>query len=210
MATKVYLSPSDQIKNITARGHSEKHHCKVIAQHAQKYLKKSGFSVKLGDNSKEKSYVDRVRESNEWGADVHVCIHTNSGGGEGSEVFCHPSSVNNKYVVNIYREIAGLTPTKDRGIKTTTSLYEVTKTKAVCVYIEVDFHDDRDIELWIDRNTENIGKAICNGVLLAEGKNPLKATRYAVQVGNYKLESSAEKLKNKLAKTYDDCKVVEV
>lgn len=202
---KVYLSPSDQWANIVADGeHSEAYHCKQIAESAKKYLELNGYTVKVGDNSKQGSYVARAKESNNWGADLHVPIHTNAGGGVGTLMLTYPTSVNNKYVVNIYNEVANLTPTKDRGIISRSNLYEINSTKCVCAYIEVEFHDNATTENWIDSNVDNIGKAIARGICKSDGKTfkesvstqkPDTGTNkslYKVQAGAYKHESGAK------------------
>lgn len=213
MATKVYLSPSDQWSNTVAdKAHSEAHHCKQIAQAAQKYLKLNGFTVKIGDNSKEGSYIKRATDSNNWGADVHICIHTNAGGGKGTEVLCYPTSKNNKYVKAVYNRVAKLTPTSDRGIRANAGLFEINSTKAVCVYIEVEFHDNNKTESWIDSNIDAIGKAIAQGVCDAEGKSFISGTStssgskpstgklYTVQTGAYSKKANADAQAKKLKK----------
>lgn len=206
---KIYLSPSDQWSNIVADGeHSEAHHCTLIAKSAKKYLEANGYTVRIGDNTKEKTYSARVKESNNWNSDLHICIHTNAGGGEGTLVMAYPSSCSNKYVEEIYKTVASLTPTKDKGIQPRTNLYEIKKTSCTCVYIEVDFHDNATIENWIDANTDNIGKAIAKGVCAADGKNmvddsettdkPVSGTLYKVQAGAFKEKRNADELSSKL------------
>ena len=208
MTAKIYISPSDQWSNIVADGaHSEAYHCTQIAKSAEKYLKANDYPVKVGDNSKEGTYPERVSESNSWGADVHVCIHTNGGGGKGTEVLCWSSSTNDKYVKAIYNRVARLTPTNDRGIRINNSLYEIVNTKAMCVYVECDFHDDKSIENWIDAHTDDIGKAIAQGICDADGKSfktPNTSSNtgklYAVQVGAYEKKSNADNQAKKLKK----------
>lgn len=210
---KVYLSPSDQWGNIVAdKEHSEAYHCTQIAQAVKKYLEMNGYTVKIGDNSKQGTYTNRAKESNSWGADLHVCIHTNAGGGEGTVMFSYPSSVNDKYVKAIYNEVANLTPTKDRGIQSRNDLYEINNTTCVCAYLEVDFHDNATIENWIDANVDNIGKAIAKGICSADGKTfkdsetvtdtPSKPstsdTLYKVQAGAYSKKSNADSMVSKL------------
>lgn len=203
MSTKVYLSPSDQWSNKCSGGDTEAAHCKKIAESAKKYLIPSGYEVKIGDNSKEGSYPDRVAESNEWCADVHVAIHTNGGGGKGTETFCHPSSKNNKYVKAVYKAVAKASKGDDRGIKITTSLYEITNTKAVCVYVEAEFHDTYGS--WIDDNVSKLGKAIAQGICDADGKtlkspssgssnsnSTSKSKLWKVQSGAYESQTYAE------------------
>ena len=207
MAKKVYLSPSDQWSNTVAdKAHSEAHHCKQIAQAAEKYLKANGYTVKVGDNSKEGSYVDRVRESNEWGADLHTCIHTNAGGGKGTLMLAHPSSVNNKYVKNIYKRVASLTPTPDRGIQSKNNLYEINNTECPCAYLEAEFHDNKTTENWIDSHVDALGQAIAQGVCDADGKTfktgqsssttnsaASGKVKYTVQVGAFSKKANAER-----------------
>lgn len=204
MATKVYLSPSDQWSNKCSGGDTEAAHCKKIAESAKKYLTVSGYEVKIGDNSKEGSYPDRVAESNEWGADVHMPIHTNGGGGEGTEIFCHPSSKSNKYVKAVYNAVAKVSKGDDRGIKTSTSFYEIMNTTATCVYVESEFHDTYGS--WIDDNVSKLGKAIAQGICDADGKtlksptsssssstSSSKAKLWKVQCGAYESQTYAEK-----------------
>lgn len=206
MAYKIYLSPSDQWANRTASGHSEAHHCTQIAKSCQRYLVNSGYNVLIGDNSTQGTYGKRVEQSNSWGADVHVCIHTNAGGGVGTYMLAYPSSVNNKYVKNVYQEVANLTPTKDRGIAGNSRLTEIVKTKAVCVYLEAEFHDNATTEKWIDSNIDAIGKAIASGICKADGKSltnsssqvPSKNVKYIVQAGAFSSKENAENLVNKL------------
>lgn len=207
---KIYLSPSDQWSNIVAdRAHSEAYHCKQIADAAKKYLYINGYTTKVGDNSEEGSYPNRAKESNSWDADLHVCIHTNAGGGSGTLMLAYPSSVNNKYVEAIYTEVANLTPTSDRGIQSRSNLYEINKTNCVCAYLEADFHDNATIENWIDANVDNLGKAIARGICKADGKtfkesstsgsdSTATGTLYKVQTGAFKDKSNATNLANKL------------
>ncbi len=203
---KIYLSPSDQWSNMTAHGqHSEAYHCSLIAEATKNYLQKNGYTAKVGDNTKEKSYPKRVSESNTWGADLHICIHTNAGGGHGTLVMSYPSSCNNKYVESVYKEVANLTPTVDKGIQARSDLYEIANTRAVCCYIEVDFHDNATIEKWIDEHIDDIAKAIARGVCVADGKafttgntttvvSPTNKVLYRVQCGAFKDRKNAEKL----------------
>ena len=212
---KIYLSPSDQYTNRCSNGDTEASHCKKIAQTAKKYLEKYGYTVKMGDNSKEGSYPTRVTESNKWGADLHIPIHTNAGGGQGTEVFCYTGNTNNKYVKGIYNAVAAASIGKDRGIKVMTGLYEIKATKALCVYIECEFHDTKG--KWIDNNITKLGKAIADGVAKADGKNTTassgtstgKTTLYKVQVGAFESKENAEKLAAELTKKGYDTYITE-
>lgn len=188
---KIFLSPSDQVSNTTASGHSERDHCVKIADYAKDYLELNGYTVKIGIE------WNRAIESNNWGADLHVPIHTNAGGGTGTLMLCHSVSVNNKYVKAIYEEVAALTPTDDRGIQARDTLYEIRDTNCVCAYLEAEFHDNATTEKWIDDNMENIGKAIARGICKADDKEfkeyESSDTLYKVQAGAFKDEENAKK-----------------
>ena len=201
---KVYLSPSDQWSNIVASGkHSEAFHCIKIADYARAYLELNGYEVKVGSPATENTYKERVKESNKWGADLHIPIHTNAGGRGGTLMLCYPTRRNNRYVTNIYKEVAELTPTADRGIQTTTNLYEINGTKCVTAYLECEFHDNEDTEKWIDSHEKELGRAIARGVCIADGKrifNELVVQNkyYKVQVGAFRNRKYAENLQKEL------------
>lgn len=212
---KVYLSPSDQWSNIVASGkHSEAFHCIKIADYARAYLELNGYNVKVGSSVAENSYKDRVKESNEWGADLHIPIHTNAGGGNGTLMLCYPTQINNAYVYNIYKEVAKLTPTKDKGIQTTSNLYEINATKCVTAYLECEFHDNEETEKWIDNNEKELGRAIAKGICNADGKANFAELDnlnkfYKVQVGAFHNRKNAEKLKKELTKNGYNSYIVE-
>ena len=160
---KVYLSPSSQPNNAFAYGNTnEQAQMNRVADAAKVALEKAGHQVKKAPAGQ--GFVQNVAESNAWGADVHVPIHSNAGGGRGTEVFCYPSMTANKFVTGVYNALVAINPNGGRGIKGTTSLYEVTATNAVCVYPEVSFHDNPTEAKWIIDNVELIGQAIAKGL----------------------------------------------
>ena len=193
---KIYLSPSNQYDNpYSYGGTNEMEQCNRIAEAAEKYLKLNGFEVKRAP--KGQNMNTSINESNNWGADVHICIHTNAGGGKGCEVYTHTGYDSQlKYARPIYNEIAAITMSSDRGLKTA-DFAELRETTARAVYCEVDFHDNSDIAKWIINNVDNIGKAICKGMCAAVGKTftdseptaaptpePSGETVYTVQSGD--------------------------
>lgn len=200
---KIYISPSQQSKNITANGHSEQEHCNLIGKALYEILVKDGYQVMLAPLSNNSNWIrNAVQESNAYKSDLHICIHTNAGGGKGCEVLCHQSSMKNDFVQSVYTQLSTLTPTKDRGVKVRNDLYEINSTKAVCIYIEVDFHDNKEIDSWIDSHINEIAYAIANGIELADDNFTCEKdnTIYRVQVGAFKNYNNAESLKNELIK----------
>ncbi len=60
--------------------------------------------------------------------------------------------------------MAPVSPGPDYTLRANPSLAELNSTKAVAVYIEVEFHDTTDDAKWIIENAKTIGEAICKGV----------------------------------------------
>ena len=208
MAKKIYLSPSSQWANKYSYGeYSEAEICGKIAESAREALIRNNYDVRVGSN--KATYAQRVKESNEWGADVHMPIHTNAGKGDGTVVFCYRTSVNDKYVVCVYNHVSKLTPTNDDGIRVKDDLYEINKTNCVCVYLEVEFHDSVSLAKWIVENVTNIGEAIAKGICEADGKEfqekvktetEKKEPKYVVQAGAFSDYNNAKKQAEALRK----------
>ena len=108
---KIYLSPSDQVDNRYAYGNTnEAVQCRRIADYCEIAVKRCGFEVK---NNKTSSMEDRCKESDAWGADLHVPIHTNAYNGEvtGTRIFCYSkASKGYKAAHAIFNVLAPLTP----------------------------------------------------------------------------------------------------
>lgn len=166
--SKIYLSPSNQYANTYSYGNTtEMEQCNKIAVAAESALKRCGFEVKRAP--KGQNMYTSINESNNFKADVHVCIHTNAGGGKGTNVFVYNNSDTNlKYAKPVYDELVKLTG-KGRGIKTYPELAEINQTNAKCVYCECEFHDNAERAKWIVNNTTKIGEAIAKGICKAFG-----------------------------------------
>lgn len=166
MKKKIYLSPSDQVRNIYAYGNTnEATQCRKIAKACKTALERCGFEAKTNTKDGSNAMYERVNESNAWGADMHICIHSNAGGGKGAEVYVSEKDKNHMNAAQpIYDEVRKISPYgSSRGIKTA-GYYEIRNTSALCVYLETDFHDNAEIAKWIVNNTTAIGEAICKGV----------------------------------------------
>lgn len=170
MALKIYLSPSSQEHNEYAVGNTvEQRQCNRIAEAAKVALERNGYTVKKAPEGQ--SYQKNVQESNAWGADIHMPIHTNAGGySKGTLTLCYSGNTNDKYVKNVYEAVAALTPWADKGISVRSDLYEINNTKATCVYMEMAFHDKTDSAQWIIDNVVPLGEAIAKGMCAADGK----------------------------------------
>lgn len=176
---RIYISPSTQEKNITALGHSEEEVMHKIADELVTLLKDSGILVFRG--KKEQTLQQMINESNNLAVDCHVAIHSNAHDGKtrGAEVFHYPTSIKgNRLAECIYKYLEPLTPTSDRGIKTSRNYDELNKTYAPAVIVEVDFHDNFEGAKWILDNiyniAEKIGEGICEYFNIPLKKNPYR------------------------------------
>lgn len=167
---KIYLSPSAQPANNYAAGDTnEQVQCNRIAEAAKSALERCGFAVRKAPEGQ--GYKDSVDESNAWGADLHIPIHTNAGGGAGTVVFVHGGTAKQmQYAKPIYDEVQTTSPgTTDYGVRVNSGLYELGYTTATAVYIECEFHDRADLAAWIIEHTTELGEAIARGVCIGAG-----------------------------------------
>ena len=167
---KIYLSPSAQPANIYAAGNTnEQVQCNRIAEAAKTALERCGFTVKKAPEGQ--SMQQNVSDSNAWGAELHVPIHTNAGGGAGTVVFVHGgTAAQMKYAAPIYEEVQAISPgTTDYGVRVNSGLYELKYTTATAVYVECEFHDRADLAAWIIEHTTELGEAIARGVCIGAG-----------------------------------------
>lgn len=208
MSKKIYLSPSSQPENLYSYGNTnEQEQCRKIATACAIALKRCGFSVKNGNSG---TMYTRVAESNSWGADLHVPIHTNAANKKTTGTRCFAYSTRGdgyRAAKAIFDVLAPITPGQSESVTASPSLYEIKNTKAPCAYVECEFHDVASTSKWIIENTMTIGEAIakgiCNyyGVAYIEEKKAEEtstATLYLVQAGAFSNKKNAEALVSKL------------
>lgn len=204
---KIYLSPSNQTSNKYAYGDTtEAIQCRRIADACEVALKRCGFDVK---NNQTDSMAARCNESDKWGADLHVPIHTNAYNKSvtGTRLFCfNTSGAGYKACKAVFAALAPLTPGTSENIRANNTLYEVRVPNAPTVYIEAEFHDVAVVAKWIIENVEAIGEAIAKGICDYFGVEwvekpvlePEEETLYKVQVGAYSVRANADKMLEKL------------
>ncbi len=235
MSKKIYISPSNQKGNTYATGNTnEKEQCHKIAKYCVAFLKKQGFDVKCTYND---DMYERVRESNLFGADLHVAIHTNATvkhnvtGGTQILLF-NLEGERKKAGQAVFDRLAPITPGKsaERLIEKP-DFYEVNSANAITVYCECEFHDTKEGSDFIRNNTKEIGESIAKGICDYYGVNaelgidrPDKGTvvnkennasskdetLYRVQVGAFRIKKNAENYIKQLKKAGFDGFIVEV
>ena len=205
---KIYVSPSDQVKNAYAAGNTtEAIQCRQIAMLLVKALERQGFGAKTNLTG---SMYDRVKESNDFGADLHACLHSNTydeklGEKEvsGTRLFCYVmGGEGHKACMAIMARLAPITPGTSDGISARPELYECRAAAAPTVYIEIDFHDVDEVALWIINHKEEIAEAIAQGICDYFGvtykapattqEKPQESKLYRVQIGAYSVKANAE------------------
>ena len=162
---KVFLSPSNQYDNVYAYGNTtEGVQCWKIADTCKIALERSGVDVML---MHDESMQTKCAESNKFGADLHVPIHTNAFNGKvmGTRMFCY--SAGGKGMASckaIFARVAPLSPGTSENIQVNQKLYEVRVPAAPTAYIECEFHDTVEGAKWIVENTVLIGETIARGI----------------------------------------------
>ena len=165
---KVYLSPA-QHKNQGACSpggvrYLEDYWARKVANQAAKALRAAGVTVKVSTNWATDNFVGAASQSNAWGADVHIPIHTNAGNGRmrGSDTF-YASPKGKDLASTMLKHISKVSGTK-RGVWYR-SWHELTATRAVAAYLELDFHDNPAGCSNIVKNYKMFGKAVAEGIL---------------------------------------------
>lgn len=205
MAIKIYISPSNQDGNKYAYGNTtEDVQCGKIGKALETALKRCGFETKL---EQYLTASQRVKNSDAWGADMHVPIHTNAFDGQvgGTRIFYY--SAGKDAAQCVFNELAPITPGMSENVSKNTTWIENKNPKAISVYCECEFHDVPAYAKWIIENTEKIGEAICKGICKYYGKKyvepktekPTETTLYKVQVGAFAEKANADLMLKRLA-----------
>ncbi len=213
MSKKIYISPSNQSGNVYATGKTnEKVQCHKIAKHCVDFLGKNGFDVKCTYND---DMYERVRESNAFGADLHVAIHTNATAKHnvtgGSQVLLYSLTGERKKAGQaVLKRLAPITPGKSaERLVEKPDFYEIRAAKGITLYCECEFHDTTEGSDFIIKNVKKIGEAIAMGICdyygidFSEKENNAPSgdgTLYSVQVGAFSSEKSAKNYVEKLKK----------
>ena len=166
----IFLSPSTQHANVGYGDFgTEEYRMNRITDIIEPLLKAKGYTVYR--NNLDETLGAAVRKSNEIRPDIHVSIHSNASGAgysaRGPEVFANrPNTAGDRLAHFIYDEILKIypDPSKGRGVLYTSTLYEIIRTNAPAVLIEIAFHDNPEDAAWIMNNENEIAQAIVRGI----------------------------------------------
>lgn len=163
---KIYINPSVQYKNLYASdlGNEGEHMREISIILTDMLVDYTNLVVYANNSYPGLSLSDSIKESNSYDVDYHIALHSNAGGGKGSEGWHSNSS--KKLTNSILTELDEILPYKTRGLKDgSKSLYEIKNTKSCATLIEVLFHDDYDQAKFIILNYYSIAKAIFEGIV---------------------------------------------
>ena len=209
MFEKIYVSPSSQPANTYAAGNTnEQAQCRRIALATVEALKRCGFDAMTNVKDGITMY-DRVRESNAWGADLHLPEHTNAFNKKlkGTRMFCSSlTGEGGKACKAILDELKPVVPGESDGVQVA-DFYEITATKAPCAYVEAAFHDNAEQAKWIIDHVVDIAEAVCRGVCKHFGR------KYVAPVGESmpedpKVEVPAEDAKSEEKAGADEVNII--
>jgi len=163
---KVYISPSSQEHNagLLPFGTEEAEMNKIADVLVPLLIKDGRFIVKR--NSPAMEVGQMATDSNNFKADIHIPIHSNAGGGKGTEIYAYAAGTNSaKLAQCLYNQIAPLSPSEDRGVKFNKGLYEVgDRVNATAALIELAFHDNTTDAAWIHNNHQQIAEMLYKGI----------------------------------------------
>lgn len=169
---RVFLSPSTQQWNRYVNGGNEEQQMNLIADAMEPYLRSSGITYSRNDPDRD--VRGAIADSNSRYYDVHLALHSNAGGGRfagilsGIDIYYSPYSAQSERLADIIvNNLKNIYPNPSKvNTLPTTSLGEVTQTRAVAVLCELGYHDNPEDAEWIKSNTQSIARnlvqALCD------------------------------------------------
>jgi len=194
---KIYESPSSQQANIgVVPGYTEEIACNRIAEFADALLIKAGQEIKR--NNPALRYDAFVTESNAWGADKHICYHTNASADpnkHGIAIGCYnpddPTRSSTKLAKAIQKRLQGIYAFGEVVLVKYT-FAEITQVNADTAYIECGYHTNEQDCKWVWKNPQTIGETIAYGILDDLGIEYREATTPAPDLSGALQEATAK------------------
>lgn len=162
----IYLNPSVQTKNMYINNlGSEAENMRDIAELMYKELKLVSYiDIEANIAKNGLSLSQSVNQSNSRKRHIHFALHSNAGGGQGTEIYTKGS--NKTFATTMYESFLELGNFKRRGVKDDTHLYEIKNVKADHVaLIEFAFHDNLKEAKFIIENKALIANQMAKSIL---------------------------------------------
>lgn len=190
---RVYLSPSVQEGNFAVDGITEEDRMQALARDVAVLLRTAGIEVFLNDPSWTLAKI--VADSNNRKPDLHVALHTNAGGGTGTETWSYKTTGtrSSEFGQLLQGALVDALELTDRGVKDATikgyRWADAYDTDATAVLAELFFHDNAgDLARFNERREKvvyAIAGAICEWFGLAHPKPPVHSPFKDVPVNHW-------------------------
>lgn len=162
----IYLNPSVQVHNLYTNGlGTEAEHMNDIANRMYNQLKDIYYLDVEGNLATNGLSLSKsMAESNSKSRHIHFSLHSNAGGGRGTEIYTKGND--KSFATTMYENFFKLKDLKRRGIKDGTHLYEVKTSKAQHVALmEFAFHDNLEEARFIIDNKDEIASNLVESIL---------------------------------------------
>lgn len=163
----IFLSPSTQEWNeYVTQGNNEQLVMNRLADAMEPYLRSNG--IQYIRNDPDRNVGGAIADSNAGNFDVHLALHSNAapesyaGKLRGIDIYYSPYSESSERLATIIaNNLEDVYPlTGKSNPRPTTSLGEVTQTRATAVLCEFGYHDNIEDERWLRENLDSIARNI--------------------------------------------------
>ena len=167
----IYLSPSTQDWNMYVTGSgSEEYNMNLLADALEPYLRSNG--IRYRRNRPEMTAGSSIREANSGYYDFYLALHSNAapegryGQVRGIIAFYYPTSAQGQRAAElIAAELRDIYPLPDKvTTRSTTSLGEVSRSKAPAVLAEIGYHDNYADAAWVEGHTDAIAQQLARAL----------------------------------------------
>lgn len=163
---KLYINPSVQYTNPYASnlGNEGQRMNEISLLLTQRIKEYTNIEVYANNALPGLSLSNSVKESNQLKVNYHLALHSNAGGGIGSEGWYTQTSYS--FAKSIIDFLQDVLPYPTRGLKNgKKTLYELKSTYASACLIEILFHDDVKQAQFLVTQQEKIASAIYQGII---------------------------------------------
>lgn len=167
----IYLSPSTQEWNayVTGSG-SEEYNMNLLADALVPYLLSNGIQYRR--NRPEMTAGSSIREANRGTYDLYLALHSNGapegryGEERGIIAFYYPSSSQGKRAAElIAQELRKIYPLPGKvSTRSTTTLGEVSQSRAPAVLVEIGYHDNYADATWLEGHWDDIAQQLARAL----------------------------------------------
>ena len=167
----IYLSPSTQDWNqyVTGSG-SEEYHMNRLADALEPYLLSNGIQFKR--NRPDMTAASSIQEANRGYYDLYLALHSNAapegryGEERGIIVFYYPTSTQGQRAAQLMaEELRKIYPLPELvTTRATTTLGEVSRSRAPAVLMEIGYHDNYADATWVEGHMDAIAQQLARGL----------------------------------------------